>query len=219
MKMMQSRWVMILSLFALSQNAFSATLNGEYSIATQITQLTTDIYSFDYFLTNNNQAVNSNIQPVGLDGFSIVIPDTSIISNVINPTVYTNVWSGPPSSWISSIQTNNNSLSIDWFGIEWNSIYPVGATAHFGFTAENVGVGTTDATLITFWNTNPVGELSPNGAYYTFYATQLVGPVAIAGVPITEPSSILLLGIALAGIGASTVRRCRTKGALANQFT
>jgi hypothetical protein len=93
----------------------------------------------------------------------------------------------------------NNQKFIVWWGAEWNSVYPVAATAHFSFTADNVDLGTVDANVTTFWNTNVLPEPAYilNGAYYTTYATQVTGPVPV----VPEPSTFLLLGFGLAGFG------------------
>lgn len=41
-----------------SLNTFAVTLNGEYLISTNITNNGSNTYTFDYYVTNNNQAVN-----------------------------------------------------------------------------------------------------------------------------------------------------------------
>lgn len=195
-----------IGLLGYAVSALAVTLNDEYSISSQITQISLNSYSFDYFVTNNNQSVNSSIQPVGLDGFSVAIPDSALISNITNPPLFTNVYAGGPSFWESSIATVNNTRYIDWFGFEWNSIYPVGTTAHFSFVANNVDVGTVPANVITFWNTNPIGELSPNGAYYTTYQTSFLGPVAIPSA-VPEPSTLLLFSTGAFVVGLMRRRK------------
>lgn len=191
-----------LSIYSVS--AFSVMLNGEYSIAANVTDNGSNSYTFDYYVTNVNQNVIGGLQPVGLDGLSVLIPNNAIISSIANPSNYTNIWPGPPSMWVSFIQTVNNQTSIEWRGLEWNSVYPSGETAHFAFTADNVDSGIVDAGVLTFWNANPVGPpavLESNNAYYTWYSTQFIGPVAIPAPPLPEPSTFLLMGAALAGLG------------------
>lgn len=187
-----------------SLNAFAVTLHGEYSIGINVTPHGSNSYTFDYYITNIDQSVASGIQPVGLDGFSVSIPSAAVITSITNPPVYSDIWPGPPSYWVNTIQTIDKKSFIAWWGIEWDSVYPVGETAHFGFTADNVDVGTVDADVTTFWNGNRVGfpaYLASNGAYYTNYSTSLLGAVAISSADVPEPSAFLLIGAGLAGIG------------------
>ena len=191
---------------AFSVDAHAVTLIGEYSINTSISYNGSNSYTFDYYVTNVDQSLNSGIQPVGLDRFLVYIPDAASIYNITNPPIFTNIWPGPPSYWTSSIQSVGSKRYIGWFGVEWNSVYPEGTTAHFSFTADNVGVGIANASVLTFWNANPVGDPAyfSSGAYYTDYTTELRGPV-----PIPEPTTFLLLGAGLTGVGF--LRRSKTR--------
>lgn len=203
MKELKAFMVVAFASLLFSFDGVAVTLSGEYSISTNITDNGSNSYTFDYYVTNTNQSVNTGIQPVGLDGFSVLIPDTATISNILNPPNYTNIWAGPPSMWINDFQTVNSNRFIQWWGIQWNSVYPEGTTAHFGFTAENVLLGTADATVTTFWNANPVGPpavLAANGAYYTEYTAELIGPVAIPFSQVPEPSTLLLFAAGLGGV-------------------
>jgi len=193
---------------ALWVNVFASTLNGEYSISNSITNQGLNTYSFDYYVTNVNQSLISGMQPVGLDGFSVAIPTTAVITGITNPPVDSDIWPGPPSYWGNTIQTISGQRFIVWWGYEWDSVYLMGTTAHFSFTAENVDVGTVGADVTTFWNGNPVGYpayLAANGAYYATYTTQLLGPVATTLV--TEPSTFLLLGVGLSVASYLTRRK------------
>lgn len=196
-----------LALVNLTVRANAVALDGEYQVNVNVIAHGVSSYTFEYAVTNVNQQIDSGIQPVGLNGFYVSIPASATITDITNPPVYTNTWP-QPSYWTSSITIVDNQTYIQWWGIEWNSVYPASSTAHFSFTADNVNVGSVGVNIVTFWNANPVPPPAyfASGAYYTNYETALVGAVAVP-----EPASAVLFGAGVLSI--LTMFRARKKSA------
>ncbi|PCI58563.1 MAG: hypothetical protein COB35_13490 [Gammaproteobacteria bacterium] len=123
-------------------------LTNQYSIETIVTPLGGNQYTFLYNVTNNNQQ-SSTYTMTGLDAFYVMVPDNAILSNFITPLPYFNssgFWTSTTSTQLSIFDTGNILPSgyqwVSWWGNWPASVYPIGTTASFGFTIDNVNLGT-----------------------------------------------------------------------------
>ncbi len=169
-------------------------LNGEYSVEASAANISGNSWRFTYKITNINQGVSSSY---GLDGFAIQIPNSATVTSYTVPAPY---W-GAPGYWSAREAADSGELLelgdapsdpgyhwMLWSGFHQPSVYPIGSTATFSVTLDNVSVGTNEAGLVTFWATYkpPIYYITLSGANYTPYLTNLPSPVAFVSI---TPSS------------------------------
>jgi hypothetical protein len=174
--------------------AHAAILTNQYTIRVAATQRGTHSWEFVYDVTNENQG---NGLTQGLDGFSVEVPRSATISGVISPAPYR----GSPGYWGGGISDDWGVHRISWWGYGGESVYPVGTTARFGFRADGVDLGSTPASVVTYYAAGS----------YNVYEVSLLGPVAVPlAATVPEPSTVLVW-TALGAIGLGLVRRRRNR--------
>lgn len=176
----------LVALATLLGTAQATPLSGQYSVSVTATQLDADSWQFTYAITNNNQGTSGSM--MGLDGFEIVRPMSATIYDVVIPPSFS--FGG---YWTGGITAS----TVWWWGNEPQSVYEVGSTATFSFKADGVTVGTTAASLVTYW-----------GTYYTTYEANVLGPVELNSNVPDGTATVSLLGAALLALGA-LARRSR----------
>jgi hypothetical protein len=183
--------------FADSHYDLLKALTDQYTVSASSTQLSPSSYRFVYDIHNNNQGSGP---PVGLDAFELLVPISATIENVSNPLSY----SGNPGYWSFSERdsTTPGFKKLYWDGAYEQSIYPVGATAHFSFEAHGVTVGSITERLTTYKSGTATDW------YYAPFSGTTIGPT-ITVVP--EPSTFVLIGTGLIG-AVSVVLRKRKQG-------
>ncbi len=194
-------------LIVASSTVQAISLSGQYIIDASATSLGPNSYLFEYNITNIDQEISGASYYTGLDGFSIQVPQSALISNITVPYSYNGsigYWDGlvggtEPTIFNSpeaSLLPGNMWLS--WGGYHTESVYPIGTTAYFSFQADNVNLGTASGVPVTFWNIavpNTPYVTASNGANYTAYSIDIIAPTA---VPV--PATIWLLVSGLIGL-------------------
>lgn len=150
----------------------------------------------------------------GLDGFYIMVPDNAVISDYITPPPYT----GLPGYWAPSIVTDQSIFDtgnilpsgyqwVAWWGGHPQSVYPIGTTASFGFTLDNVNIGPVTAVPITFWWFQPISPAvqTTSNTYYSAFVTEIQGATRI---DIPEPQTFTLF-LSFALFLLLTQRKCK----------
>jgi hypothetical protein len=176
----------------------AAELNGEYVITVMTTPTlgVANSYTFEYHIKNINQS-SLGYPMTGLDGFFIQLPNSATISEVTCPDPYDGTWGGywvggfdgwdgnpegsPPFGTGSPVPSDK--IWLGWWGVGWDSVYPINEEAVFSFRADGVALGLTTAVVDTFWSYDGSWPgaycYSPHGTYYAEFATTLIGPVTI----------------------------------------
>ena len=152
-------------------------LGGQYSVVTETEYLGQDSWEFTYIITNLTESGNytglpyTGIDHTGLDGFFLDVPDDAVIHDVVVPPPDEAApgagWTFYPGGWIGI------------WGDGAQSIYPLGEPLVFKFRADNVTVGTTDATLTTYFYDQAMRYPGEYNLVYQSYYTQITGPVPV----------------------------------------
>ena len=152
-------------------------LGGQYSVVTETEYLGQDSWEFTYIITNLTEIGDytglpyTGIDHTGLDGFFLDVPDDAVIHDVVVPPPYKTEpgvgWTFYPGGWIGI------------WGDGAQSIYPLGEPLVFKFRADNVTVGTTDATLTTYFYDQAMRYPGEYNLVYQSYYTQITGPVPL----------------------------------------
>ena len=164
-------------------------LDGQYNVVTKTTSLGGDSWEFEYTITNLTETGEDytglpyiGIDRTGLDGFFLDVPDDAVIHDVVVPLPYENIdganWSFSQGGWIGI------------WGNGPGSIYPLGQPLVFKFQADNVAVGTVDATLTTFFYDQALRYPSEYNLIFQSYYTQITGPVPVPVEPLPPDGEI-----------------------------
>ncbi len=170
------------------------TLNGEYTVNTQVSAQVGGFYTYTYSVTNNNQGTGTSDPPRGLNGFVLQVPLSATIQNITSPLAPPGSLDPTNSYWRIIFQgpgalpfPNGPSPQSGYQWLAWGSdgLYPeyeIGQTAVFSFQANapegsNLGIVST----------------GPQGSYFVGAFT---GPTS----PVPVPSALVLLGSGLLGL-------------------
>ena len=181
----------------ISHSSFATAITDEYTVTSTATAAGSNTWTFTYAITNNNQGVGTY---TGLDGFGILVPDSSSVISSVSPASYVsggywNFLENPPTYGNDAIPYES-ALGADavppagyhwdiWWGYGTQSVYPIGSTATFGVTLSNVGVGTSLGPIITFQGN------------YSILTTNVIAPSA---VPIPPAFGFGLSELAIVGL-------------------
>jgi hypothetical protein len=210
MKIIQSLLLLLLPCSFLTQA--NTILTDEYTIDVSTSHLIDNQWRFDYSVTNNNQTVGGMS---GLDGLSILIPESAIILGSTVPAPYI----GAPGYWDTNIKKDTFNLAgngsqtfiapegydiFTWWGQWPQSVYQVGSTANFSITLDNVSVSNNLLAISSYFGfTVPTAEEYTTNQHgnYSIFIGSFVSPVAVP-----EPAILLLL---LVGLALIYVRRLK----------
>ncbi len=174
----------------------SIVLTNQYTVAANAVNVGINQYQFNYSVTNNNQS--SGVQ-TGLDLFTLFVPQTAAVLAATSPAPFY----GAPGYWTSAFGNNAlQGLSVPagyqaytWWGMNPQSVYPIGSTASFSITLGNVNIGTDTVGLTTYFGVSQPAipyVSGPNGTYYSTFTGSFVSPVSVP-----EPVGMALFGTGL----------------------
>jgi len=162
-------------------------LAGEYDVDVAVEEVGANTFVFAYTVTNLTEAGYyddiggmpawcGGIDPTGLDGFFVLIPESATVLEAIPPDSYR------PGGWWSYLgRWDSIYPGFDWVGFWGNmeqSVYPIGVPLTFSLRIDNVRVGMTTLGLETYFYDHAVrGWLTET--HYTMYFTQGIGPVSV----------------------------------------
>jgi len=191
MKSFAFNLLLCLMLLSHSVTAFASSLNGEYTVDSNVQKLGSHSYKFTYNVTNNNQGVSGQTER-GLDGFAIMVPKSAVISNISLPSSY-----APGGQWISKIEDSSDvSFGYNWlsmWGATGASVYPIGSTATFSFRADNIDVAlnTAKLTIISPVSISSKAKVFLNGGGGDDYYIAAINNLTIYGGSGDDAISIL----------------------------
>lgn len=186
--------VLLLAFLFFQAPAKAEPLNGQYTIEAIATPVEGNPYAwtFTYKIKNNTEMGDYT----GLDGFYIMVPKTAIITNIQPPPPLF-----PPGEWIYFFQEYYPPLDsafyrwLKFWGADIGSVYPVGSTATFSFTAHNVNLGANGGWVISYLHYMK-DDPDPNH-WYKSYSTEISGPIPL---PATQECTITQLTNTPAGL-------------------